>query len=233
VGVREREVPLATPVTPKPIPPSPVPEHKPAVADEHPPAPIATNVKPAPVAASIKEKPAPPAPRKDPVAVRPNATTPARSPRAAAPADKPVRPQAPAGEIPTRVISSPPVEEKPAVTIVESARQPEAEASAAPVGQIFDLREVSEQPRIATQHAPNLPPDLRGRAAKEIVVVRALVSQSGRLSRITLLRRSKTGPEVDQVILASVNQWTFSPARKKGEPVNCWFNFAVQVGGTD
>ena len=39
--------------------------------------------------------------------------------------------------------------------------------------------------------------------------------------------------EVDDVILASVNQWTFSPARKKGEPVNCWFNFAVQVGGTD
>jgi TonB family protein len=117
--------------------------------------------------------------------------------------------------------------------VVENKRQPEPEAPTAAVGPIFDLRDVSEQPKIATQHAPNLPPQFRGRAAKEIVVVRALVSQSGRPSRISLLRRSKTGPEVDDVILASVNQWTFSPARKKGEPVNCWFNFAVQVGGTD
>jgi TonB family protein len=101
------------------------------------------------------------------------------------------------------------------------------------VGPIFELRDVSESPRIATQHAPKLPADLRTRAVKEIVVVRALVSQNGRPSRISLLRRSKTGPEMDDVILASVNQWTFSPARKKGEPVNCWFNFAVQVGGTD
>jgi TonB family protein len=119
------------------------------------------------------------------------------------------------------------------VDVVERAHQPEAEASAGPTGPIFDLRDVSEQPRIATQHAPNLPPDLRSRAAKEIVVVRAVVTPSGHPSRVTLLRRSKTGPEVDEVILASVNQWTFSPARKKGEPVNCWFNFAVQVGGSD
>jgi TonB family protein len=123
--------------------------------------------------------------------------------------------------------------EKPAVAVVESGHQPEPEAPAAAVGPIFDLRDVSEQPKIATQHAPSLSPELRSRAGKEVVVVRALVSQSGRPSRISLLRRSKTGPEVDDVILASVNQWTFSPARKKGEPVNCWFNFAVQVGGTD
>jgi hypothetical protein len=126
-----------------------------------------------------------------------------------------------------------PAAERPAVAVVESKRQPEPEAPAAAVGPIFDLRDVSEQPKIATQHAPTLPPQLRSRAAKEIVVVRALVSQSGRPSRISLLRRSKTGPEVDDVILASVNEWTFSPARKKGEAVNCWFNFAVQVGGTD
>ncbi|HEX7797194.1 MAG TPA: energy transducer TonB [Vicinamibacterales bacterium] len=226
----EREVPAATPVIAKPIPPPPVPERKPVSVDEHP-------HPPAPSAASVSQKPAPSAPRKDPAAVRPSATTPARSPRAAAvpaPADKSTRPRGPASDIPARVVTFSPAAEKPAVDVAESKRQPEPEApTTAAVGPIFDLRDVSEQPKIATQHAPNLPPALRSRATKEVVVVRALVSQSGRPSRISLLRRSKTGPEVDDVILASVNQWTFSPARKKGEPVNCWFNFAVQVGGTD
>jgi len=65
---------------------------------------------------------------------------------------------------------------------------------------------------------------------KEVVVVRALVSQSGHPTRISLLRRSKTGPQLDDVVLAAVNQWTFSPAKKKGEAVSCWFNFAVPIG---
>jgi periplasmic protein TonB len=223
----EHDVPSAAPVTPKPIPPSPVPERKPVRADEH---------QPAPSTPSVSQKPAPAAPRKDSAAVRANATTPARSPRAAAaPAtvDKSTRPRGPASDVPAGVVTFSPAAERPAVAVAGSGRQPEPEAPAAAVGPIFDLRDVSEQPKIATQHAPSLPPELRSRATKEIVVVRALVSQSGRPSRISLLRRSKTGPEVDDVILASVNQWTFSPARKKGEAVNCWFNFAVQVGGTD
>jgi outer membrane biosynthesis protein TonB len=149
-------------------------------------------------------------------------------------AEKSARSQTgPAREVPARVLTSSPVVARPAVDVVDTARKPEADAPAAAVGPIFELRDVSEQPRIATQRPPKLPAELRRRAVKEIVVVRALVSQSGRASRISLLRRSKTGPEVDDVILASVNEWTFSPARKKGEPVNCWFNFAVQVGGID
>jgi TonB family protein len=100
-------------------------------------------------------------------------------------------------------------------------------------GPIFDLSDVNESPRIETRAEPRLPADLRGRSIKEVVVVRAVVSQNGRASRISLLRRSKAGPELDDVVLDAVNQWTFSPARKKGAPVNCWYNFAVQVGGTD
>jgi outer membrane biosynthesis protein TonB len=50
---------------------------------------------------------------------------------------------------------------------------------------------------------------------------------------VSLLRRSKSGPELDDVVVAAVNHWTFAPAKKKGEPVSCWFNFAVEVGGTE
>ncbi len=89
---------------------------------------------------------------------------------------------------------------------------------------------MSEAPRVTRKVEPRLPEKLRARAINEIVIVRALVSQSGHPSRVSLLRRSKTGPQVDDVVVAAVHQWTFAPALKRGEPVSCWLNFGVQVG---
>ena len=80
---------------------------------------------------------------------------------------------------------------------------------------------------------PRLPADLRARKVHEIVIVRALVSQNGHASRVSVLRKSKAGPQLDDVVVAAVNQWTFAPAKKKGEPVSCWFNFGVTVGAAD
>jgi TonB family protein len=98
------------------------------------------------------------------------------------------------------------------------------------VGPFFETKDVNDSPRVATRVEPRLPAELRAREIKEIVIVRALVSQSGRPSRVSLLRRSKAGPQLDKVVVEAVNQWTFAPARKKGEPVSCWFNFGVPVG---
>ena len=56
-----------------------------------------------------------------------------------------------------------------------------------------------------------------------------LVSQSGRPSRVTLLRKSKTGPRVDDAVINAVSQWKFSPARRRGEAVSSWFNIGVPV----
>jgi protein TonB len=89
---------------------------------------------------------------------------------------------------------------------------------------------VNVAPRVTRRVEPQLPAALRRRNLNEIVVVRALVSHAGRPSRISLLRHSRLGPEFDDAVLAAVNQWTFAPARKGGEPVSCWFNFAVTVG---
>jgi TonB family protein len=101
------------------------------------------------------------------------------------------------------------------------------------VGPFFETKDVTESPRIATRAKPKLQGELKGRSINEVIVVRALVSQTGHPSRISLLRRSKTGPQLDDVVLEAVNQWTFAPARKKGEAVACWFNFAVQIGGAE
>jgi protein TonB len=99
-----------------------------------------------------------------------------------------------------------------------------------PVGPFFETRDVNESPRVMARVEPRLPGELKARSVNEMVIVRALVSQSGHPSRVSLLRKSRTGPQLDDVVVAAVNQWTFSPARKKGEPVSCWFNFGVQVG---
>ena len=102
-----------------------------------------------------------------------------------------------------------------------------------PVGRFFESADVNELPRVATRVEPQLPDELRVRPLNEIVIVRALVSQGGHPSRIILLRRSKKGPRLDDAVIAAVNQWTFSPAKKRGEAVSCWFNFGVPVGRAD
>ena len=102
-----------------------------------------------------------------------------------------------------------------------------------PVGRFFESIDVNELPRVALRVEPQVPDELRIRPLHEVVIVRVLVSQGGHPSRISLLRRSKAGLRLDNAVIAAVNQWTFSPARRKGEAVSCWFNFGVPVGEAD
>ena len=120
--------------------------------------------------------------------------------------------------------------EPPVVNITPTAP---ATVTPAPEGPFFETRDVNEPPHVASNAAPALPNELKPRSINETVVVRALVSQSGRPSRVSLLRKSKTGPPLDEAVVAAVHQWTFSPALRNGEPVSCWFNFAVHVGGNN
>jgi TonB family protein len=108
-----------------------------------------------------------------------------------------------------------------------------ARAKAAPAGPFFQPSEVNEAPRVVRRIEPRVPSALRGRKLDEIVVVRALVSKDGQPSRVSLLRRSKVGVALDEAVVAAVNQWTFTPALKEGEPVSSWFNFAVPVSRPD
>ena len=139
----------------------------------------------------------------------------------------------------TRTASVPAPEPLPARVALPAVAQslPEASASAASTvpppaaaqGPFFEPTDVTEAPRVATRVEPDVPEDLRGRARNEIVIVRILVSQSGRASRVTLLRRSKTGSRLDDAVIAAVNQWTFSPARRRGEAVSSWYNMGVPI----
>jgi TonB family protein len=107
-----------------------------------------------------------------------------------------------------------------------------APSPAAPSGQFFETTDVSESPEVTKRVEPQLPDELRNRRLSEILVVRVLVSQSGHPYRISLLRKSKTGPQLDKAVLAAVNQWTFSPAKRRGEAVSCWLNLGVPISAS-
>jgi TonB family protein len=118
----------------------------------------------------------------------------------------------------------------PAPAPVE-ARRPSA--SDAPVGRFFEPTDVDRSPRVATRVEPRLPANLSRKPVNEVVIVRVLVSQSGRPHNVSLLRRSKLGPSLDNAVVAAVNQWTFSPAQRRGESVSSWLNIGVPVGKAD
>jgi TonB family protein len=103
-------------------------------------------------------------------------------------------------------------------------------AREAPIGRLFEPGDVDEAPQVATRVEPQLPGDLPVGRLNDIVVVRVLVSQTGHPFRVNLLRRSKVGRSLDDAVVAAVTKWTFSPARKRGEAVSCWYNIGVPLG---
>ena len=132
-------------------------------------------------------------------------------------------------ELPAREEPPPPVAvAAPAPAPVAAA--PASVASAEPLRPFFEPRDVNEAPQVATRVETRLPEELRGREISDVVVVRLLVSQTGHPSSVSLLRKSKVGQSLDDAVMASVKQWTFSPAKKKGEAVSCWLNVGVPVG---
>lgn len=128
----------------------------------------------------------------------------------------PVAVPAPVPETPAPVATKPPV-------LVAGDPAP-------PTGRFFERNDVDEPPQISTRVEPQLPADLPARPNNAVVVVRLLVSQTGHPFRVSLLRGSMLGRSVDEAVVAAVTRWTFSPAKKRGEPVSCWYNIGVPLG---
>lgn len=116
----------------------------------------------------------------------------------------------------------------PAPPTMPAAEPAPQVAVGAPVGRLFESTEVDEAPRVATRVDPQLPGDVALRS-NDVVVLRILVSQTGHPFRVNVLRRSRLGPSIDDAVIAAVRHWTFAAARKRGEAVSCWYNFAVSL----
>jgi protein TonB len=134
---------------------------------------------------------------------------PAPAPAAAAPA-------------PTAAPPPEPVVETPAPAPVETV-------AAIPMGPIFEMGQVDDKPRVASQVEPQLPDELRDRPLTDLVILRVLVAQNGRAADVNVLRKSKAGAALDTAVVSAVRKWSFSPARKRGQVVSCWYNVGVPL----
>lgn len=147
------------------------------------------------------------------------------------PASVPVRPSRPARHEPPPAAPGPPTEALVAETTLppaEPVAAPAPEATAAPVGPFFEARQVNESPQVASRVEPRVPDDLQG-PVNDVVILRVLVSQTGHVSLVNVLRRSRAGVALDDAVVAAVKQWTFAPARKRGEAVSCWYHVGVPI----
>jgi hypothetical protein len=143
------------------------------------------------------------------------------------------RPVKPTVQESARVVVRNASPEKPASAPAKAPAAESARSSAPLTGRFFESSDVDAPPRIASRVAPRLPGKLPPGADKKIVVARVLVSRSGHPHRVSLLRGSMLGRASDEAVVAAVSKWTFSPATKRGEPVNCWYNFGIPLGQAD
>jgi TonB family protein len=60
-----------------------------------------------------------------------------------------------------------------------------------------------------------------------VVIVRVLVSPSGRAVESTSVKNPTNDAGLAAAASATVRQWSFAPARKKGQAVSCWVNVGV------
>ena len=113
--------------------------------------------------------------------------------------------------------------------VVEAPPAPAETADVVPTGPVFEMGQVDDKPSIASQVDPSLPEELRDRPLTDLVIVRVLVSQAGRAADVNVLRKSKAGAALDSAVVSAVRKWSFSPARKRGQPVSCWYNVGIPL----
>lgn len=162
---------------------------------------------------------------------------PSRAPRQAASRPKPKIPNAAAQQAEAVPVVAPvraPATPAPAATVspVVATAKPQRMLEP-PSGRFFERTDVDEAPRVVTRVEPRLPTDVAARASNAIVIVRVLVSQTGHPFHVSVLRGSMLGRATDDAVVAAVTQWTFSPAKKRGAPVNCWYNIGVPLSQAD
>ncbi len=105
--------------------------------------------------------------------------------------------------------------------------EPPPQTAVTRLGPAYEATQVDERPVALTQVEPEYPPEARRRGIEDIVVLRLLVTSTGHVADVQVLRKSQKDPGFDGAAVAAVRQWTFRPARRRGETVACWFNVGV------
>lgn len=116
----------------------------------------------------------------------------------------------------------------PIVAAPAAAAPPPApvRAEAIPLGQIYEVSQVETRPSVTSRFDPVLPARIGGHTPV-VVIVRVLVSPSGRPAESTVVKNPSKDDALGAAAAATVRQWIFAPAKRKGQPVSCWINVGV------
>jgi TonB family protein len=116
----------------------------------------------------------------------------------------------------------------PVVAATAAAAPPpvSVRAEAVPLGQIYEVSQVESRPSVTSRFDPVLPARITA-TVPVVVIVRVLVSPSGRAVESAPVKNPTNDAGVGAAAAGTVRQWTFAPAKKKGQPVSCWVNVGV------
>lgn len=103
---------------------------------------------------------------------------------------------------------------------VEAPPPPPTVASPLP-GTGFELGQVDTVPKLLASVRPVYPYNARRKGIEGWVKVRFLVTEQGRVERLSVLEAEPKGVFEDAV-LSAVRQWRFTPGRIKNQPVPTW-----------
>ncbi len=96
-----------------------------------------------------------------------------------------------------------------------------------PAGPIYESNAVDVRPVTIQQVEPVYPPEAIAKQLEDVVVLRLLVTATGQVADVQVLRKSQKDPAFDGAAVAAARQWLFRPATRRGQPVACWFNAGV------
>jgi protein TonB len=81
---------------------------------------------------------------------------------------------------------------------------------------------VDRQPEPIHKELPRFPQAARGRGVSGIVMINALISETGDVIQTVVIRRLDSPYGFNQVAENAVKKWKFSPAEKDGVRVKVW-----------
>jgi len=191
---------------PKPVAAKPTPKPKPVVAKPTPkPEPVVAKPtpKPKPVVAKPEPKPEPvatkPEPKPEPIKVAPVVTKPEPKP-------EPVKVEP--------IVAQPEPKPEPVLAPVKIAPAP-AQVQQPPAEPVF------EPPVVLDRVDPVYPKKALKKAAGRMIILKLLISESGRIVRVTV-DQGVPVPELEAATVNAVLRWRYRPATEDGVAVKAW-----------
>lgn len=108
----------------------------------------------------------------------------------------------------------------------DAGMQP-APVQRANTGDLIDLADVDDQPKLLKSVEPNYPPQAARFGKEGTVTVNALIDESGNVINTGILKGLKDDMGLEKAAEAAVRKWKFQPAKKDGVNVKVWKPIAI------